>query len=160
MNRIASFALGAVLSLTATPKICAYAADPASTAAQQVMATERAWSDAFLRHDLDRISRILSDDFVGIDGRGRLSDKAAELEEARGPQGNAAVMVLVGEQLSDVRVRVYGNAAILTAVNTARFRSQDEESTIRYRRTTVYVQRDGRWQCVSFHGSRILEPAQ
>jgi len=135
MNRIASFALSALLSLTATPKTCASGVEPASTAAQQIMATERAWSDAFLIHDLDRISMILSDDFVGIDGRGRLSDKAAELEEARGSQGIADVMILVGEQLSDVRVRVYGDAAVLTAINTARFRSQDEESTIRYRRT-------------------------
>ena len=158
MRRVACSTLTVLLYLSAMPSIPAPSVEPA-TAAQQIIAAERAWSDAFLRHDLDRISRILADDFVGIDGRGVVTDKAAELEEAKEPKGNASEMVLLGETLSDVRVRVYGDAAVLTALNTARFRSRDRHTVIRYRRTTVYVHRDGRWQCVSFHGSRILEPA-
>jgi ketosteroid isomerase-like protein len=123
---------------------------------ERVVAAERAWSDAFLRHDVDAIAKLLADDFVGIDGRGVVSDKAAELDEAR--PGNAPGQpVLVGEQLSDVRVRLYGDAAVLTAINTARFSSGAAESTVRYRRTTVWVRRGDRWECVSFHGSRILE---
>lgn len=125
----------------------------------QVVAAERAWSEAFLRHDLSALSRLLADDFVGIDGRGVVSDKAAELDEARPPAPGAPA--LVGEALSDVRVRLYGDTAILTAVNTARFSpgpGETGESTVRYRRTTVWVWRDGRWQCVSFHGSRIQSP--
>jgi ketosteroid isomerase-like protein len=119
----------------------------------EVVASERAWSEAFLRHDLHALSRLLADDFVGIDGRGVVSDKAAELEEAKPPSADSSRPVLVGEQLSDIRVRMYGDTAILTAINTTRF----SDSTIRYRRTTVWVWREGRWQCVSFHGSRILE---
>ncbi len=126
----------------------------------QVVAAERAWSDAYLRHDLSALSRLLADDFVGIDGRGMVSDKAAEIEEARPPQPGTSA--LVAEALSDVRVRLYGDTAILTAINTARFSpspGETAESTIRYRRTTVWVWREGRWQCVSFHGSRIQQPA-
>jgi ketosteroid isomerase-like protein len=126
-------------------------ATPSDTSA--VIAGERAWSDAFLRHDLPAISRLLADDFVGIDGRGVVSDKAAELEEAKPPAPESRAPVLLGEQLSDVRVRTYGDVAVLTAINTARF----SDSTIRYRRTTVWVRRGDRWECVSFHGSRILE---
>lgn len=100
---------------------------------------------------------MLADDYVGIDGRGVVSDKAAELEEAKPPSPGTAAPVLVSEQLSDVRVRIYGDTAVLTAINTARFSSRQSESTVRYRRTTVWVRRGGRWQCVSFHGSRILE---
>ncbi len=118
-----------------------------------VIASERAWSEAFIRHDLGAISRLLADDFVGIDGRGLVSDKAAELEEAKPRSSATTAPVLVSEQLSDTRVRIYGDTAILTAINTAHF----SDSTIRYRRTTVWVRRANRWQCVSFHGSRILE---
>lgn len=131
---------------------------PASSSASDgVLAGERAWSQAFLRHDLPAISRLLSDDFVGIDGRGVVSDKAAELDEAKPPSPGADGPLLVSEQLSDVRVRLYGETAVLTAINTARFSSQRGDSTVRYRRTTVWVQRESRWQCVSFHGSRIQE---
>ncbi len=128
-----------------------------SSASDRVLAAERAWSQAFLRHDLPAISRLLSDDFVGIDGRGVVSDKAAELEEAKPPSPGTTVPLLVSEQLSDIRVRIYGDTAVLTAINTARFSSGKDASTVRYRRTTVWVRRDTRWQCVSFHGSRIQE---
>lgn len=120
---------------------------------EAVVANERAWSDAFIRHDVKAISLLLADDFVGIDGRGVVSDKAAELEEAKPPSRGNSNATLVSERLSDIRVRMYGDTAILTAINTAQF----SDSTIRYRRTTVWVRRGDRWQCVSFHGSRILE---
>lgn len=123
---------------------------------EAVIAAERAWSDAFLRHDVKTISQLLADDFIGIDGRGVVSDKTAELDEAR-PRPASAEPVLLGEQLSEIRVRLYGDTAVLTAINTARFSSQDGESTVRYRRTTVWVRRGERWECVSFHGSRILQ---
>jgi len=146
MSFAAALFVATFVSLSPTPPRSAR-----SSAA--VVASERAWSEAFLRHDLPAISRLLGDDFVGIDGRGVVSDKAAELEEAKPPSPGATGPILLGEQLSDVRVRMYGDLAVLTATNTARF----SDSTIRYRRTTVWVWRGERWQCVSFHGSRILE---
>lgn len=145
MNSAAAFVVVALLGVGQAP-------GPAP-GSEAVIASERAWSTAFLRHDLEAIDRLLADDFVGIDGRGVVSDKAAELEEAKpAPRGDAK-SVLVGEKLSDIRVRMYGDTAILTAINTAQF----SDSTIRYRRTTVWVRRGDRWRCVSFHGSRILE---
>jgi ketosteroid isomerase-like protein len=129
------------------------AAGPPARSSAEVITSERAWSEAFIRHDLQALSQLLADDFVGIDGRGVVSDKAAELEEAKPSSAGSTEPKLVGEQLSDIRVRMYGDMAILTAINTAQF----SDSTIRYRRTTVWVWRGGRWQCVSFHGSRILE---
>jgi ketosteroid isomerase-like protein len=146
MSFAAALFVATFVSLSPTPQ------SPARSSAA-VVASERAWSEAFLRHDLPAISRLLGDDFVGIDGRGIVSDKAAELEEAKPPSPGATGPILLGEQLSDVRVRMYGDLAVLTATNTARF----SDSTIRYRRTTVWVWRGERWQCVSFHGSRILE---
>ena len=131
--------------------------DSTSSVAEQITALERAWSNAVLTHDANAVSALLADDFIGIDGRGFVSDKAAELEEAKPPAPRKVNLVLIGESLSDVHVRAFGETAVLTAINTARFSSDEGESTIRYRRTTVWVRHDGSWQCVSFHGSRILE---
>jgi ketosteroid isomerase-like protein len=146
MSSAAALVVATLLGLRPTP------GRPVGSSAA-VVASERAWSEAFLRHDLRAISQLLADDFVGIDGRGVVSDKAAELEEAKPPPPGTTNPILVGEQLSDIRVRMYGDIAVLTAINTAHF----SDSTIRYRRTTVWLRRGGRWQCVSFHGSRILE---
>ena len=146
MSSTAALVVVTLLSVSPTP------GRPVGSSAA-VVASERAWSEAFLRHDLQAISQLVADDFVGIDGRGVVSDKSAELEEAKPQSPRTTNPILVGEQLSDIRVRMYGDIAVLTAINTARF----SDSTIRYRRTTVWVWRAGRWQCVSFHGSRILE---
>ena len=121
---------------------------------------EKAWSDAVIHHDTAKVAAILADDFVGIDGRGFVSDKAAELKEAEPPPANSTDPQLAKEELSDIKVRIYGDTAVLTAINTAHFLAAGKESIIKYRRTTVWVRKSNTWRCVSFHGSRILEPTK
>jgi len=151
----------ALILAFASMSSAAWSAESRPKVASEIETLERAWSTAFLNHDTATIARILADDFVGIDGRGVVSDKSHEIEEAKAPAAGSppGAYVIVSETLSDVRVRSYGDAAVLTAINTARISDQGEEEVVRYRRTTVYVRRSGKWQCVSFHGSRILDPA-
>jgi ketosteroid isomerase-like protein len=124
------------------------------------MQMERDWSAAYLKHDPAAIGRILADDYVGVDGRGIVIDKAGELAEAAPPAPGSPTpeRVVLDESVGDMRVRVYGNAAVVNGVAAEKVLSKGKESVVRYRRTTVYVKRQGRWQCVSFHGSRIIEP--
>ena len=126
---------------------------------QALMQMERDWSAAYLKHDTAVIERILADDYVGIDGRGVVTNKAQETEEAKAPAPGAPTpdRMVADESVSDMKVRVYGNAAIVTGITTEKVLFKGKESTVRYRRTTVYVNRQGNWKCVSFHGSRILE---
>ena len=133
-----------------------------SQVATEIESLERAWSAAFLKHDTVTIATILGDDYVGIDGRGVVSAKSDEIEEAKAPATGTSPggYVVLSEELSGVRVRLYGDTAILTAINTARIEDQGEDTTVRYRRTTVYVRRKGKWQCVTFHGSRIIDVAK
>ena len=121
-------------------------------------ALERAWSDAYRRHDLPAIERLLAEEYVGIDGRGVMSTRAEELEEARDRPADAppSPMEILGEQITDVKARLYGETAVVTALNTVDARTRDGRTTIRYRRSTVWVRREGRWQCVHFHASRIV----
>jgi ketosteroid isomerase-like protein len=124
----------------------------------QVIAQEKAWSDAVIHHDLAKVASILADDFIGIDGRGFVTDKTAELKEAEPPTANATEPQLIKEDLSGFTARIYGNTAVLNLTNTAHFLSKGKKSTITYRRTTVWVRDADNWRCVSFHGSRVLEP--
>ena len=144
----------------ATLPSCASARHP--QVASEIEALERAWSAAFLKHDTATIASILADDYVGIDGRGFVSGKSEEIEEAKAPTTGAPPggYIVLSEDLSGVRVRLYGDTAVLTATNTTRIEDQGEETTVRYRRTTVYVRRKGKWQCVTFHGSRIIDVAK
>lgn len=129
---------------------------------QELMQLERDWSAAYLKHDARAIDQILADDFVGIDGRGIITNKAQEIEEAKTPDLGAPspVFIVLDETVTDMKVRPYGNVAVVNGRTIEKIKSKEKESTIEYRRTTVWVKREGRWQCVSFHGSRILMPTK
>ena len=147
--------------LLAAPLIALSVASAASAQVNRdqaaVIAQERNWSDAFLAHDLRRLDAILSDDFIGIDGRGVVSTKADELNEAEAPKPGETGPRLVREDYSDMKVRLYGRTAVLTDVNAATFDNNGSSRVIRYRRTTVWVKTRAGWHCVSFHASRIID---
>jgi ketosteroid isomerase-like protein len=124
----------------------------------QIIAQEKAWSDAVIHHDVAKVASLLADDFIGTDGRGFVTDKAAELKEAALPPPDSTAPQLLKEDLSDFTARIYGNTVVLNLTNTAHFSSKGKETTITYRRTTVWVRDSGSWRCVSFHGSRVLGP--
>ena len=127
---------------------------------QELMQLERDWSAAYLKHDTITVGRILADEYVGIDGRGIITNKAQEIEEAEAPKPGDPVppFVVLDESVTDMKVRVYGKVAVVNGRVIEKIRTKDREGEIQYRRTTVWVKRQGRWQCVSFHGSRIIEP--
>lgn len=129
---------------------------------QELMRMERDWSAAYLKHDTAVIARILADDYVGIDGRAVITNKAQEIEEAAAPAPGTPPpdRIVADETISDMKVRVYENAAVVTGLSTEKVLLKGKESTVRYRRTTVYVKRQGNWKCVSFHASRIIDPAR
>src|SRR5437773_6610728 len=124
----------------------------------QVIAQEKAWSDAVIHHDIAKVASLLADDFIGIDGRGFVTNKSAELKEAEPPGPDSTAPQLVREDLSDFTARIYGDTAILDLTNTAHFSSRGKETTIKYRRTTLWVHDSSGWRCVSFHASRAVEP--
>lgn len=129
---------------------------------QELMQLERDWSAAYLKHDVDTVDRLLAEEYVGIDGRGIITNKAQEIEEAKAPRPEAPkpAFTVLDETVTDMKIRLYGKVAVVTGRTTERIEFKGKESSIQYRRTTVWVKREGRWKCVSFHGSRIIEPSK
>lgn len=121
---------------------------------RELMQMEHDWSAAYL-NDVSVVDRILADDFIGTDGRGIMTDKKHELEDARSENPSRKVL---SEAIDDMKVRIYGDTAIVNGRTTEKIQAGSKELVIQYRRTDVFVKRNGRWQCVSFHGSRIIEP--
>jgi RNase P/RNase MRP subunit POP5 len=114
--------------------------------AQTFADLERQWIAAYHRR------------YVGIDGRGVVSTRQDELDEAKAPPHDAPEppMTILDERISEVKSRTYGKTVIVTALNTATIRTKAGESIIRCRRSTVWVRKDGRWQCVHFHASKVM----
>ncbi len=103
---------------------------------------ETAWADAVTRSDSSIVSRIIADDFEGIDPSGNLLTKATYVPDIeKGVFQNQRV------EVSDIKTRTFGE----TAVVTGRFWLTNAPKWGRM--THVFVKRQGRWQCVASHAS-------
>ena len=159
MNRRAGVRVLCLILATLIPgSLIASDATMKENTSETLARLERDWSAAYLRHDAARIAEILADDYVGIDGRGVVTDKEQEIRDAASPAPGtqAPDWVISTEEIVDIAVREYGNVAVVTArsIESGTFKKQPLH--VQYRRTTVYVSRSGKWQCVSFHASRII----
>ena len=58
-------------------------------------------------------------------------------------------------QTSDIRIRLYGDAAIVTGLveRTRELNGRDVDDKWRF--TKVYIRRAGRWQVVAWHASTV-----
>ncbi len=111
---------------------------------------ERSWNDAVYSGDVDVIDRLLADEFLGTYDDGSRGDKAREVDLVA--NFNQAVISAVQD---DFRVAIYGDTAVVwfTLHLVGLRQGQEAELTLRY--TDVWIRRDGRWQCVSAHSTRV-----
>lgn len=124
---------------------------PAVKSDQQVLIElEQGWNEAFYRKDVAFIERILADEFIATYDDGSRGDKAREL--ALVAEFNQQVESAVQD---DFTVKVYQNTAVVwfTLRLIGIRQGQRAEVTLRY--TDVWVMRDGRWQSVSTHSTRV-----
>lgn len=113
-------------------------ASPSDDTADIVRAAERERLRALLGHDLDAARKVHADDFELINPLGEVVSKEAYLDSG------AAFAYTVWKPRSPIRVRVYGDAAVI------RYESDLEIHGNRGHdwHTDVYEKRDGRWQVV------------
>ena len=118
-----------------------------------LMQLERDWDAAFHRHDAAFIETLLADEFVATYDNGVRGDKARELELAAD-----RTQQIASSRLDEFIVKTYRDTAVvwfsLHLVGTSQGRSL--ELTLRY--TDTWVFREGRWQCVASHSTRLSSP--
>ncbi len=105
---------------------------------------------ALVQNDLKQLAALLADDLVYVHADGVVESKTEFLERLR--SGSLRYRSI---EPADVRVRMYGNTAVVTgrsqmAVTNA---GVDREFVVRY--TAVYASSGGRWQLVSWQTTRI-----
>jgi RNA polymerase sigma factor (sigma-70 family) len=107
-----------------------------------VVMLERAWADAISRRDPAVVSRILVDDFEGIDPSGNIFTKASHLADLR-----SGLFTKQPIELDEVKARLFGETAVVTS------RIKVRGSSTWGRMTSVYGKNRGRWQRVASHAS-------
>jgi len=114
----------------------------------QLKKLEMQWYDAVAKRDVPTVQRLLADDFSETAPDGHLFTKAQEIASLK--SGEDAVSFIN----TGMKVRVYGDTAVVTYVDT--IKSRNVNGTSRW--TDTWVKRGGSWQCVSSHGTTIAHP--
>src|SRR5436305_11884837 len=109
---------------------------------------EAAWGQSFVKADATIAKRMLADDFVGVDTKGRLYRKADEIADISKPAHFAS------DVLNDVTVRFYGDTAIAQGSDSWTGKKGEKGSFVW---TDVWLKRTGVWQIVA--AEDLIPPA-
>ena len=125
----------------------------ASKDEQELKQLEDEWLNTYLRGDKTTFDRIVGDDFTGTDESAVLRNKSQERELVQAPPSAEIKVSLTNE---DVQVRLYGDTAIVTGRIVQKAERPGQESFgFQSRFTDAFVKRQGRWQVVARHYSRL-----
>ncbi len=118
-----------------------------------VLAAERQFFASLIAADGPALERLLADDFVLIDVMRGAEISKQDLVAALG----AGQVRFDGIEATDARVRMYGDAAVVTGRTEMRIRFGLDSATVRSRYTHVFVRQDNEWRFVSAQGTPIAE---
>ena len=117
----------------------------------ELVALEQRIGDANFACDYKFFAEVEAPEFIFTDGSGGVTTRTEDLA------GESACRPSKGSYaLSDVRVMGYGEVVVFTALATIKGTNRKGEPFERkHRFTDVLVRRDGRWQLVAGHASRL-----
>ena len=120
------------------------------TAGEELLELEKAFAQAILRNDPEGIRPLVADDWIIIGPDGEIVDRARFFDVIKSGALTHDMM-----ESEDFRVRVYGDSAVVTGITRTKGKFMGQEFSGKERATDVFVKRDGRWQCVLTHLTRI-----
>ena len=117
---------------------------------EELLKIENEFAEAIVRNDLEGIGRLVADDWIIIEPDGGIVDRARFFEVIKSGALTHEMM-----ESEDLRVRVYGDSAVITAITRTKGKFMRQEFSTQERATDVFVKRDGQWQCVLTHLTRF-----
>jgi ketosteroid isomerase-like protein len=138
-----------ILAACAAP-VCASQRSQVKSDQQILVELEQSWNDAFYKKDLDVIKTLLADEFISTYDDGVRGDKAKELMLAA--EFDQQVESAIQDEFT---VKIYGDTAVVWFTLHVTGLKQGQKATLNLHYTDVWVLRDGRWQCVSAHSTRM-----
>ena len=113
--------------------------------------TDRAAAAA--KGDVATLEKQTSDDYTFINLYGQMSDKSQMVNNFKTGRTK-----LTSNEVSDMKVRVYGNTAVITgkADVAGTMAGKDTKGQIMF--TRVYVKKSGSWQSVAFQQTLVPTP--
>jgi ketosteroid isomerase-like protein len=153
MNRLLGIVvlLACVLSI-ALVRPSANQAARSGEAEPEIRQMESRRIQAMLRVDTEELNRVLADDLTYVHSSGQVDTKAELISSLQSGQRKYESI-----QPDEIKVRVYGEAAVVTGRAQMRTKSQGQDFHFQIRFTDVYVKKGDGWQMVAWQSSRLPE---
>lgn len=125
---------------------------------QDLMQLERDIGKANIERDYAFFDRVEAGEFIFTGADGSLLTKQEDLKGLKEP-ANPDVTLLAYD-VDEMSVLLYEKTAVVIGRVTTKRRYKGAEVSSQSRFTDVFVLREGRWQIVAGHSSRIPKPKQ
>ena len=119
---------------------------------QQVKKVEESRRQAVLRNDIKALDLLIAPDYTAVMNLfgGKVTTKADELA-----LDQADARKVESWNPTDVSIRIYDNVGLVIGLAEVTDILKGERRHIRFRYTHVWVKRNGRWQLVHRHTTRV-----
>ena len=149
--KLVSFLLITLLMVTwcAMPIV----AEPASSKeapADVIRKLEQGWATAAIKKDAGPLDQLLADDCILTTPQGQLIGKSELVDRLK--DGTFAVE---SADYSEMKVRVYGDAAVVTGRLALKGKWGDSDITGDYAFTDTFIRHDNKWQEVAGQVTRV-----
>ena len=117
---------------------------------QELASVERAWGEALILRDTAALEKLYASEYLFTDPFGAVVTRDQDIANVK-----SGDFVLKSFEISDVKVRVYGDVGVMTGLNRSQASFKGADASGDYRFTDVFVKRDGRWQVITSHLTRV-----
>jgi ketosteroid isomerase-like protein len=125
---------------------CVPAATNRASDEQQIRKIEQEWIDAIVKRDGGFLKKLEADDFTFTDPDGVVLDKAGDIKNT-----TTGDTVFDEFKIDSLKVRFYGDTAIVNGLGTIKMHEQDEDLSGQYSWTDVFVKQKGEWKAAAAH---------
>jgi ketosteroid isomerase-like protein len=122
------------------------------SAEEEIKNLEEARNQAVVHGDVAALDRMTSDDYTFITLKGEMRTKAEILKGFA-----SGSFHYESRQISDLKVRIYGDTAIVTGRSIQKGMENGKDYSGDYRFTRVYVKQGGRWVTVALQ-TTLIQP--
>jgi ketosteroid isomerase-like protein len=116
--------------------------DTDAAVSEKLQAIEEDWLNAEKYHDAAAFEKIVADDWIAITPEGKSQTKAQRAVEIKTARTTSAT-------LGDMKVRVFGDTAVVTGTDDEMTAEGSKESSDHYVWTDVFLKRNGKWLAVA-----------
>ena len=156
MKKIATVSLIAVVAVVASAALAQKPKGTAGRAAADeaaLVAIENSWPEAVMKKDIPTLERYYADDVTDVGPDGGMTTKQQDVDDVRN-----GVFVVESATATDLKPRIYGNAAVVTGLGEMKGKYKDQDISGQYRFTDTFVKQNGQWKCVATQATKVVEP--